>query len=89
MVFNALHEKPVSLYYNCFGLYGVYMYPFLQFYLLYCYMQPMRARNKIKMNGLRQKTNLILLIFIFRAYTFFMPSMKCLLRHFSLFWLYC
>ena len=48
MVFNPLHEKLVRLYYNCFRLCGIYVYPFLQFYLLYCYMQPMRPRNEIK-----------------------------------------
>ena len=31
--------------------YVVSMYPFLEFCLLYCYMQCMRARNEIKVNG--------------------------------------
>ena len=29
----------------------VSMYSFLEFYLLYCYMQHMRAGNEIKVNG--------------------------------------
>ena len=51
MVCNVLHGKLVRLYYNCFRLCGIYVYPFLQFYLLCCYMQPMRARNEVKVNG--------------------------------------
>ena len=51
IVFIALHGKVVRLYYDCFRLFGIYVYPFLEFYLLYCYMQLMRARNEIKMNG--------------------------------------
>ena len=51
MVCNVLHGELVRLYYDCFRLCGIYVYPFLQFYLLYCYMQPMRARNEIKVNG--------------------------------------
>ena len=51
MVCNVLHGKLVRLYYDCFRLCGICVYPFLQFYLLYCYTQPMRTRNEIKVNG--------------------------------------
>ena len=51
IVYNVLHGKLVRLYYNCLRLCGIYVYPFLEFYLLYCYMQLMRARNEIKVNG--------------------------------------
>ena len=50
MVCNVLHGKLVRLYYDCFKLCSIYVYPFLQFYLLYCHMQLMRARNEIKVN---------------------------------------
>ena len=51
ILFNALHVRLVSMYYNCFGLCGIYVYSRLQIYLLYCYMQPTRTRNDIKVHA--------------------------------------